>query len=554
VGTFIFTPTTLLGILRNNYLQVPRYQREYSWETEQVSDFWSDMTNTIRDQQDYFLGTVVLSDEAPPGSKSIVDGQQRMTTTLLLLCALRDAFEAIGDDNAAKGIKEQYISSYDVKKYAENPRLRLNLDDNPFFFDRYILGKPVTPKLHSHQLLEEAYKILREKLDLVIAKHPDAWRDKFAEITTYLDEQAKVVQVGTGTDADAFVIFETLNDRGADLTTADLLKNYLFSQSGNELDFVQAQWIEAVSTFQGPEKIKTFVRFLRHWWSSKKGLVREVKLYRSIRDDVKSPAQALRFAQDMVEASSLYDAATNADADYWKGFDADTRSYAEALIRLNLEQNLPLLLSIMQVFPKDKMKETLKRLLAWSVRSLVAGLSGGGKAERYYCDAAKNVRDKKIVNPDKLYAELDQFIPSDSQFRLSFQSYTTNKSSLARYLLVSLEKEMQDDKEPEMVPNEEADKVNLEHILPQRAKEADWPQFTPDDRKGLALRIGNMTLLKKSDNCKIGNKGWDKKQPALEASVLKLNSGMGQIQLWTADVINARQNDMAERAVKIWRA
>jgi hypothetical protein len=554
VGTFIFTPTTLLGILRNNYLQVPRYQREYSWETEQVSDFWSDMTNTIRDQQDYFLGTVVLSDEAPPGSKSIVDGQQRMTTTLLLLCALRDAFEAIGDDNAAKGIKEQYISSYDVKKYAENPRLRLNLDDNPFFFDRYILGKPVTPKLHSHQLLEEAYKILREKLDLVIAKHPDDWRDKFAEITTYLDEQAKVVQVGTGTDADAFVIFETLNDRGADLTTADLLKNYLFSQSGNELDFVQAQWIEAVSTFQGPEKIKTFVRFLRHWWSSKKGLVREVKLYRSIRDDVKSPAQALRFAQDMVEASSLYDAATNADADYWKGFDADTRSYAEALIRLNLEQNLPLLLSIMQVFPKDKMKETLKRLLAWSVRSLVAGLSGGGKAERYYCDAAKNVRDKKIVNPDKLYAELDQFIPSDSQFRLSFQSYTTNKSSLARYLLVSLEKEMQDDKEPEMVPNEEADKVNLEHILPQRAKEADWPQFTPDDRKGLALRIGNMTLLKKSDNCKIGNKGWDKKQPALEASVLKLNSGMGQIQLWTADVINARQNDMAERAVKIWRA
>ena len=358
VGTFTFTPTTLLGILRNSYLQVPRYQREYAWETEEVSDFWSDMTNTIRDGQEYFLGTVVLSDEAPKGSKSIVDGQQQMTTTLLLLCALRDAFEASGDGDAAKGIKEQYISSYDVKKYAEKPRLRLNLDDNPFFFDRFILGKPVTPKLHSHRLLEDAYRILREKLDHVIAKHPDDWRDKFAEITTYLDEQARVVQVGTGTDADAFVIFETLNDRGADLTTADLLKNYLFSQSGSELDFVQAQWIEAVSTFQGPEKMKTFVRFLRHWWSSKKGLVREVKLYRSIRDDVKSPAQAVKFAQDMVEASGLYDAATNADADYWKSFDTDTRSYAEALIRLNLEQNLPLLLSIMQVFPKDRMKET----------------------------------------------------------------------------------------------------------------------------------------------------------------------------------------------------
>jgi hypothetical protein len=512
------------------------------------------MANTIRDSQEYFLGTVVLSDEAPKGSKSIVDGQQRMTTTLLLLCALRDAFEASGDGDAARGIKEQYISSYDVKKYAEKPRLRLNLDDNPFFFDRFIVGKPVTPKLHSHRLLEEAYRILREKLDEIIAKHPDAWRDKFAEITTYLDEQARVVQVGTGTDADAFVIFETLNDRGADLTTADLLKNYLFSQSGDELDFVQAQWIEAVSTFQGPEKMKTFVRFLRHWWSSKKGLVREVKLYRSIRDDVKSPAQAVKFAQDMAEASRLYDAATNADADYWKAFDTDTRSYAEALIRLNLEQNLPLLLSIMQMFPKERMKETLRRLLAWSVRSLVAGLSGGGKAERYYCDAAKNVREKKIVSPDKLYSEIDELVPSDSQFRLAFQVYTTNKSSLARYLLVSLEKDMQAEKEPEMVPNEEADKVNLEHILPQRAKEADWPQFTADDRKGYALRIGNMTLLKKTDNCKIGNKGWDKKRPALSSSVLKLNEAMQGIDIWNSEAINSRQNEMAERAIRVWKA
>ena len=113
---------------------------------------------------------------------------------------------------------------------------------------------------------------------------------------------------------------------------------------------------------------------------------------------------------------------------------------------------------------------------------------------------------------------------------------------------------MQADKEPEMVPNEEADQVNLEHILPQRAKEADWPQFSADDRKGYALRLGNMTLLKKTDNSKIGNKGWDKKQPALSSSVLKLNNGMSEIPVWNADVINTRQNEMADRAVKVWRA
>jgi uncharacterized protein with ParB-like and HNH nuclease domain len=554
VSSFEFKPTTLLAILRNGYLQVPRYQREYAWEDEQVSDFWSDMMNTVKDKQEYFLGTVVLSKEAPQGAKSIVDGQQRMTTTVLLLCALRDSFEANGDERAARGIKEQYISSYDVKIYEEKARLRLNLDDNPFFFDRFILGKPAAPKLPSHRLLEDSYAMLRSKLEEIITKYPSEWKQKFAQITTYLDEQARVVQVDTGTDADAFVIFETLNDRGADLTTADLLKNYLFSQSGANLDIVQALWIEAISTFQGPDKIKTFVQFLRHWWSSKKGLIREIKLYRSIRDDVKDSESALRFAQDLVEASNLYDASTNPDADYWKIFDNDTQAYAEALIRLNLEQNLPLLLSIMQTFPKAHMRETLRRLLAWSVRSLVAGLSGGGKAERYYCDAAKAVREKKIETADKLYLELDQFVPADSQFRSTFSTYTTNKSSLARYLLLSLEKDMRSEKEPEMVPNEEADQVNLEHILPQRAKDADWPQFSVDDRKAFALRLGNMTLLKKTENNKIGNKGWVKKKPVLSASILRLNQDMSKIDLWRTDHISARQQDMADRAVTIWPA
>lgn len=106
MGHFTFTPTTLLGIIRNNYIVVPRYQREYSWEAEEVSDFWSDMITTIRDGQEYFLGTIVLSDEAPKGCKSIVDGQQRMATTLLLLCALRDAFTSEGDKDAANGIKD----------------------------------------------------------------------------------------------------------------------------------------------------------------------------------------------------------------------------------------------------------------------------------------------------------------------------------------------------------------------------------------------------------------------------------------------------------------
>jgi hypothetical protein len=109
----------------------------------------------------------------------------------------------------------------------------------------------------------------------------------------YLRESVRVIVVDVPTDADAFLIFETLNDRGADLTIADLLKNYLFRHAEDSLETVRDGWVRALGALEISAENSVFTSFLRHLWSSKYGATREKDLYASIKDRVTTRTQAI---------------------------------------------------------------------------------------------------------------------------------------------------------------------------------------------------------------------------------------------------------------------
>ena len=123
---------------------------------------------------------------------------------------------------------------------------------------------------------------------------------------------------------------------------------------------------------------------------------------------------------------------------------------------------------------------------------------------------------------------------------------------MARYYLNALDRGKTGQGEPELVPNEDEDKVNLEHVLPKNPTVADWPQFTIEQQRDFLHRIGNMALLQKGPNDRIGNKPFAQKQPILAASALLWTQDAGARPDWTPDVIAARQNDMAALAVTVW--
>jgi len=549
----------LVGIataLASAEYRVPTYQRSYAWKETQVQDFWDDLRQAMdAGDPDYFLGTLVLTTgDANERRITIIDGQQRLATTSLFLAALRDVWAGRDEDEQAEDLEKNYLSVFDRRAKTREPRLTLNEEDDPFFRDLVIDQSAPAAVRESHERLEWALDYLAAQLTEDADSHGKRAEDRLIAWAEFMDEKATVITVTVPSEADAFVIFETLNDRGARLTVGDLLKNFLFMRSKDRLETVKTSWVQALNELDLSAENEDFVTFLRHHWSSMHGAVRERDMYRAIRDDITTPAKAAKYAKQLAEAADLYAALNSPSDPYWtaKHFSTSARANVETLNRLDLEQNRPLLLAVMEHFAAKELRRTLQALVSWSLRGIVVGGIGGGRTEKAYCDAAVKVREGKIKTAEELLSELSNIVPTDAVFQEEFARARQTKAGISRYILLALERAHSGGKEPELVPNANEDEVNLEHILPQRAKSADWRAFTMDQLASMAQRIGNHVLLKKTENAKIGNKPWLAKKPVLARSSLKLTRVASKSADWNPATISARQKTLARLAVTTW--
>lgn len=237
--------------LKERRLAVPIYQRSYAWKEEEVSEFFGDIHAAITgDTPEYFLGTVVLTHENVDRS-TVIDGQQRLATVAMFLAAIRDEFRGRGDDKRGASVQNDFLSSFDLDTAQEVSKLQLNSDDSAFFDARIIQGKSAPPPSKaSHKLIIAAHAHLREAVKRLAADAGSAWEQRLSALVTFLRTKAKVMVLVVPTDVDAFRIFETLNDRGADLTIADLLKNYLFGRAGQKLDAVRDNWMQILGALE----------------------------------------------------------------------------------------------------------------------------------------------------------------------------------------------------------------------------------------------------------------------------------------------------------------
>jgi hypothetical protein len=543
------------AVLVDRLLAVPIYQRSYKWTSDQIGEYWMDLRGAFSDTApEYFLGTIVLTRQASPPRDSIIDGQQRLASTSIFLAAIRDEFLARGDKKRADIVQHQFLSTSDLASASEIARLTLNSEDAHFFEERIVRGgATLVPSRPSHELLLDASQRLRQEVRKVADDAGPDWASRLTQWVGFLRDRVKTIVLEVPSDADAYLIFETLNDRGADLTIADLLKNYLFGHAGMKLDAVRDGWMMVLGALEIPAETALFTTFLRHYWSSMRGAVRERELYKSIKEHVATDVQVLEFITQLHGAATLYSALLSSTNDYWEDFGGNVRENLETLLRLDLEQNRPLLLAALQHFTSDEKRKLLKALVAWSVRGLIVGGIGGGTAEKAYCSAAVKIRKGEIKTTTDLLAELAAILPSDSEFEDAFAAARVPKANLARYYLIALERGKSGDPEPEFVPNANEEQVNLEHVLPKRASASDWGgQFNADERRDYLHRLGNLCLLQKGPNGRIGNKPFGAKKPLLAGSGFALTAEIGAEADWTKEAIKIRQKKLAALAVKVW--
>lgn len=537
--------------LSDNKLSVPLFQRSYAWEESHVNDLYDDLLTSIRNSEDeYFIGSIVIS--AGTDRDEVVDGQQRLATISIFMAAIRDYFVNSEDPERAEDIQNQYLSSRDRRSQEVIPNLKLNNNDNNFFYNNIILNPATTvePSKASHDRIKKAFGIAKSKVKAYVSTTSKP-TESLLDLCDFIDEHLKVILVKVPNHANAFTIFETLNDRGLELAISDLLKNFLLGQADNRLNEVQDNWTKMYSLLENTENEELVVTFLRQYWSSLYGLTRERDLYKRIKEKITSKQRAIDFSNNLEEAARIYVALIDTSNNFWNDYSDVSKNHMATLNLFRMTQMRPLLLSIISKFNIREVEKSLKFLVSLSVRFLIYGGLGGGALEVQFSERAKEVRNGDISNTKELKDKLSRVIPSDTQFKEAFKTASVSKQYLARYYLMTLEKAKRGEENPEFVPNADTSAVNLEHIMPKTPDES-W-SIDADTHRAFHKRLGNLAIMSTRLNSEVGNSSFVNKKFHYSNSSFELTKNLEIFDSWNEETISLRQEELAELALNTWK-
>jgi hypothetical protein len=541
--------------LSDGKLFVPKNQRSYAWAEQHIADLFRDIATAIsRNENEYFLGSVVVT-QRPQGQLEVVDGQQRLATSSILIGAVRDYFSTRGDHARAEQIERDYLMTRDLLTQELIPKLNLNATDHDFYLKRILSAvnspeRNVPPTRDSHDRITLAAKLAAEHVARVVGLSNNP-TEALVNWVLYLQGRVRVIWVRVPDHANAFTIFETLNDRGLDLAISDLLKNYLFHLTGDRLPEAEQRWITMLGTLEAVADEAIVVAYIRHFWASKHGLTRERDLYDEIQKKITSKQGAVDFAIELSDSARLYAAILNTENELWDRYGTTARGHMATLNMMGMIQIRPLLLAVFQKFSDEEVKKTLRLLVAWAVRFLIVGGVGGGTLEKQYSERAKEVNEGRILTARNLFQAMQGIVPADNQFESDFAVATVSKSYLARYYLQCLERQAGGVPDPELVPNTNEEQVNLEHVLPRVPSEA-WSSIDSETAKALCKRLGNMALLRARVNLEGGNDGFAQKKLIYAASDFRLTKVISECAAWGPAEVERRQKDLARLATFTW--
>lgn len=534
-------------MIKEEQLKVPIYQRPFSWKEKHVNELFTDLKEAILNNDDeYFLGTIVLTRAEDNSLLEIVDGQQRITTITIFFSTY---LQLITDTKGKETVRSDYLSRWDKRLGDNVPKLELSLQDSTFFKD-FIINQNTDAEItkESHQRIKDAFfNIL--SLNKKILKLNNDDKNILYDWEDFISDKLKVVVITVPSDANAYTIFETLNDRGIELAQIDLLKNYLYSKAGSRLNEAQSLWLEIVSKIEADTTESMLLTYIKHHWSSSHGFVREKD--KELYSQIKNQTQIITFLTNLKNDLDKYLAILNHNHSFWNDYENKCKEYIETLNYFGLGQYRPLLLSILKSFDKNEVKKSLKLIISWLVRNLIIGKLGGGTLEQAYVEKALKVNKGEIHNAKDLREDLKKLIPTDVEFKDGFETASISKHKLARCFLYAIENHKRGKESPELLVNTNPDAINLEHILPQNP-ESNYPEFSEEQHASFYKRIGNLTLMKTKENNDFKSSKFDDKKIKFKESELWITKSLGELSKWDVEEIEKRQLELADLSVETW--
>lgn len=531
---------------------IPKFQRDYSWDTEQWEDLWLDIENMISENGDHYMGYLVLQSNNGKDSL-IIDGQQRFTTiTIIILAAIKSIIKLMEnkievEDNSKRveTLLSTYIGNVDPVTLEYDNLLVLNRNNNSYYKDYIVkLGAlRYRNTSYTEKLMKRCFEWYEKQLS---SKYTSG--KEYAQFITYIVDNLYFTIIKVTDEMNAFRVFETLNARGVQLSSSDLLKNYLFSLVENSSEYperiniLEEKWTQLTNNIKA-EKLQDFIRY---YWNSKNKTIRANDLFKVIRNNIKDSAGVFGIINEMITYSDIYMGLNNSTDDIWSEYSDEVKDNINLLCRFNLKQHLSLLMSAYISLSKDAFAQVLKDIVNVSFRySIICG-KNPNEVERTYNDIANHIFSTKSYNKQmlkKVYIEDDEFYIS-----FNHKSFTPNSRNniIVKYILGKYERYKGGSRDVDL----HNDNDTIEHIYPQSPMET----FQNDNMDALIYRLGNLCLLEKNYNKSIENQGYTEKKSVLcKSSFITTASIPSQYSEWNEMNISDRQKDMSKCAKAIWK-
>ena len=548
------TSNDTFGRLMGNGLhyEVPKYQRDYSWDKEQWSDLWYDLMQMIDEKDSHYMGYLVLQ-TSDDKNYQIIDGQQRLTTICVLILAVVDSLlnlpgtdkEKEDNKKRAENIRSTYIGNMDMLTLTSVNKLVLNRN-NDHFYRTYLSTLQEMPKRGlkaSERLLKSSFETFKSYLEI---KYRSA-----KELVVFIENLVNNIffTVITVTDElNAFKVFETLNARGVQLSSSDLLKNYIFSVANTndlhqtKLDELENIWAEIADILKDSQ-ISDYLRF---YWNSTHKTIRKNQLYKTIRNEIKTPEEAFSLLRDMRKKADIYIALRSPDDELWRA-QPEVSTNLGLLKLFNVIQPIPLLMSAYSNLSERDFSSLLTKIVIISFRYNVICGKNPNELENVYNKVALDINKTKSYKTEDLKAGI---YVTDAEFEQTFAYkefvYSSRNNQIAKYILGKIEKF-------ESGASIDISSSTLEHILPDNPNE-EW-NWNDVKIQQFHYRLGNMTLLEAGKNRDLGNVSFSEKKAVYKKSTVPMTVEIGNSDLeeWTENCIDTRQKKMANEAKGIWK-
>ena len=539
-------------VSNNRRFIVPRFQRDYSWDVEQWDDLWQDIETMREEHDEHYMGYLVLqtNDEK---TYYIIDGQQRFTTILLLIYAAIKSIEkqiAKGvdvEDNKRRceTLKTLYIGKEDPVSLDYDNLLTLNRNNNPFFCD-YILklgDLKVRNLTATEKLMRNCFEYFEQKLS---GKFGDG--KEYASFIQSVADGLYFTQIVVNDEMNAFRVFETLNARGVQLSSADLLKNYLFSKVDSEtthnsrIDTLERKWGVLTDNI----KAEKLPEFLRYYWNMQHKTIRANAVYKTIRQEIKEDKQVFVLLDDLIVFSDIYMALTDKNDEMWT--DPEVKENIALLNLFRLKQPFSLLMAAKYYLSDNDFKRVLKTVILMCFRYNVICDRNPNDQDTPFNLLAQSISLNQVVD----FGLLSSIKVDDAEFKSAFNEkvfpYNSRNAKVIKYILGKIERF----KGLTRVVRFDDDSVSIEHVYPQNPSD-DW-DLDESKMQRFVFRLGNMCLLEKGLNRDLQNAGFAEKVAVYQGSSFYYARKIAnEFTDWSESAIVNLQAELANAAVSIWR-